>query len=55
LTTSALVPATRSSIPFRSASDLTGALVMKLVGGQVNRVRIFTFSNSFGWYFSIRS
>ena len=28
---------------------------MKLVGGQVKSVRIFTFSNSFGLYFSIRS
>src|SRR5512139_4316355 len=35
LTTSALVPATRSSNPLRSASDFTGVFVMKLVGGQV--------------------
>ena len=55
LTTSAPVPETRSSIPLRSFSVRTGLLVMKSAGGQVNSVRIFTFSNSFGLYFSIRS
>ena len=54
-TTSAFVPATRSSIPLRSASDLTGVFVMKLVGGQVKSVRTLTCANSFGLYFSIRS
>ena len=53
--TSALVPATRSSMPLRSFSDCTGVLVIRLVGGQVKSARIFTFSNSLGWCFCTRS
>ncbi|OPY67590.1 MAG: hypothetical protein A4E62_02238 [Syntrophorhabdus sp. PtaU1.Bin002] len=54
-TTSAPVPDTLSSIPFKSLSDFTGLLVIKSAGGQVNRVKSFTFSNSFALYFSMRS
>ena len=52
---SAWVPETLSSIPFRSARDLTGVLVMMFAGGQVNRVRILTPSNSLALYLSMRS
>jgi len=54
-TTSDPVPDTRSSMPLRSFKDLMGLLDMISAGGHVKRVMIFTFSNSFGEYFSTRS